>query len=111
MMENRTLTLAPYLALARDLTALIVPVRPRPAFRAHLEDSLLEAARRQRALEQLAISPATETSSANTTWAWRDLLGENLDRRWMLGAAAVGSAVSVAGVLAYFWRQRERRAA
>ncbi len=111
MTDNRILTLAPYLALARELTGLLVPVRPRPAFRASLEASLLEAARRQCALEKLTIiSPAT-MRPIEPAWTWRELLSDGLDRRWVIGAAAVGSAVSVAGVMAYFWRQRGRRAA
>ncbi len=111
MTDNRTLTLAPYLALARELTALIVPVRPRPAFRGDLEASLLEAARRQCALSRLAIAPSVAPQPAVEVWTWRQRFIEGRERQWVIGAAAVGSAVSVAGVMAYFWHQRGRRAA
>lgn len=111
MMDNRTLTLAPYLALVRDLTALIVPVQPNAAFRDSLEASLLAAARQQSALEKLAIAAPAAVHPVDPVWNWREFLPESFDRRWVIGAAAVGSAVSVAGVVAYFWRQRERRAA
>lgn len=111
MNDHRSLTLAPYLALARDLAALIVPIRPSPAFREDLEASLLAAARRQYALQKLAIPVPSVTLSPEPSWTWRGLLPEVRDRRWVFGAAAVGSAVSVAGVMAYFWRQRSRRAA
>lgn len=111
MTENRTLTLAPYLALARELTALLTPVRPRLAFRAGLEASLLEAARRQCALEKLAIAPSVAPEPSDVGWTWRQRFAGGRERRWVIGAAAVGSAVSVAGAMAYFWRQRGRRAA
>lgn len=111
MTDNHSLPLAPYLALARDLTALIVPVRPRPAFRETLEASLLAAARRQHTLEKLAIAAPSALKLPEPSWTWRELLAEGREHRWAIGAAAVGSAVSVAGVMAYFWRQRGRRAA
>lgn len=110
-MDSRTLTLAPYLTLARDLTALIVPLQPSATFRENLETSLLAAARRQSTLEKLAIVGPAAAYPVDPAWNWRDLLPEGVDRRWVIGAAAVGSAVSVAGVMAFFWRQRGRRAA
>jgi hypothetical protein len=35
---------------------------------------------------------------------------DHTDRRWLIGAA-LGSAVSIAGLLAYVWRQRGRHVA
>lgn len=101
------LSLAPWLALARDLADLLVPVQPRPAFRAELERSLLAMARQQQARTRLAIAPVAEAWPA---WPgiWADRVAQCLrlpddlsERRWVLGAAAVGSAVSLAGILAY----------
>lgn len=97
---GRTLSLLPFLALARELAALLTPVRPDPQFRDILLDSLLAAARQRQAQERL-LSPAVSLTPAFNLTA----------RHWAIGAAAVGSVVSVAGLMAYFWRQRERRAA
>ena len=60
MKENREdgLTLAPYLALSRDLSALITPVSPDDQFRAQLYDSLVDRARRQQS--QPMLLPLTE---------------------------------------------------
>ncbi len=59
---------------------------PDAAFREDLHRSLLAQARQQ------------QTSRA---------LGVDIPRRWIIGAAAVGSAVSVASLVAYFIRQRQ----
>jgi hypothetical protein len=91
------LTLAPLLAIANEIALLMVPVRPRPAYRYELRRGLVSAARQQRAHRTLL---AFASASLGDT-----------DRRWFVGAAVVGSALSVAGLLAYVWRQRARPAA
>lgn len=93
------LTIAPYLALARELAALLAPVAPRSEFRADLERSLVIAARQQ----------AAQTSLIPIIMEPR----ESGERRWVkpaAAAAAVGSAVSIAGIVVYVLRRRERAA-
>jgi hypothetical protein len=92
-------SLAPFLALARELAAEIVPVRLRIEFRDELQRELMAAARQQYARDLLIwstpSSPKTRTS-----------------RRWVLGAATLGSAVSLASIVtAYYVRHRHRQAA
>lgn len=108
--DVRLLNIAPYLNLARDISALLVPVPVRPAFRAQLEHSLLIAARRQAAQRTLDI----EFPTVELTQGYRELatgMADRMDRRWLMGAVGVGSAFSLAGLMAYVWRQRRRRAA
>jgi hypothetical protein len=114
MKENReqSLTLAPYLALSRDLSALIIPVTPDDQFRAQLYESLLDRARRQQV--QPMLLPLTEedpeTGIPHRVVRWvANVPGQ--DRRWVWGAAAVGSAVSLAGLVTYVWHRRGSRAA
>ncbi len=95
----------PFLALARELAALLLPMTPAVQFRDDLERSLVSAARQQNT--QAAF--ATPDRSGDVTGE-RD----GLERRWVLGAAAaaaVGSAVSIAGIVAYVWWHRSDRAA
>ena len=92
-------SLAPFLALARELAAEIVPVRLRIEFRDKLQRELMAAARQQYARDLLIwatpSSPRTRTS-----------------RRWVLGAATLGSAVSLASIVtALYMRRRQRQAA
>ncbi len=82
----------PLMALASALASALQPVRPRAAFRAHLRRGLVDAAQRRRAFH--IASPHS-----------RHVPG----LAWLLGAAAVGSAVSVAGLLAYLIRSRHHR--
>ena len=114
MKENReqSLTLAPYLALSRDLSALIIPVSPDDQFRAQLYGSLLDHARRQQV--QPMLLPLTEedpeTGIPRRVVRWvAQVPGQ--DRRWVWGAAAVGSAVSLAGLVTLVWHRRGNRAA
>ncbi len=86
--------IAPLLRLARDLAALLRPVKPRAAFRHELRRSLVSSGYRQLS-PSLALQPFAQDSR----------------REWMLSAAAIGSAVSVVGVLAYLWRNRSSHAA
>ncbi len=92
------LTVMPFLALARELAALLIPVQPRPQFRADLERSLMGAARQQNARGALVQGEPLEFVER-----------EGTDRRWVIGAAAaaaVGSAMSVAGIVTYVWWHR-----
>lgn len=112
MADNRaTLSLTPYLELARDLAALLVPRHVRPEFKQSLEVGLLAEARRQYALRQLAIGDSGSIQPRGPLEAWREVLLESNERRWMIGAAALGSAVSIMGIVAYLWRQRNQRMA
>lgn len=82
--------LAPLLRIAERVKAVLVPVTPSPAFEAGLKQDLLAA----------AIRRAEERGTGRQVSFFR--------RRWVLiGAAAVGSALSVAGIVAaVLWRQR-----
>jgi len=92
-------SLAPFLALARELAAEIVPVRLRIEFRDELQRELMAAARQQYARNLLMWS----TPSSPKTWT---------SRRWVLGAATLGSAVSLASIVtAFYMRHRHRHAA
>jgi hypothetical protein len=97
--SSAVVSLAPFLALARELAAEIVPVRLRMEFRDELQRELMAAARQQYARDLLIWStpaaPRTRTS-----------------RRWVWGAATLGSAVSLASIVtAYYMRHRHRQAA
>jgi hypothetical protein len=95
------LSVMPFLALARELAALLVPMQPRQAFRDDLEATLVAEARQQNAQLALTGYPIVEIERVG---------GE---RRWVIGAAAaaaVGSAVSIAGIVAYVLMHRERAA-
>ncbi len=88
------LTIVPFLALARELAALFAPVAPRPEFRMNLERTLIAEARQQAAHSAL-LPVFVETRDS--------------DWRWVKGAAAaaaVGSAVSLAGIVVYVLRRR-----
>lgn len=111
MSENQTLTLVPFLNLARDLAALLVPVRPQPRFKAALEASLVAAARQHCAQQALEINVPSTRLLPEGAFDWREVVSLGRERRWVFGAAAVGSAVSVAGLVAYLWHQRSQRSA
>jgi hypothetical protein len=106
------LPLAPYLALSRELAELIVPVRPRADFRAQLYHSLVAQARQRPANAALLPLPELEPAAGiPTRFARWVITAPAQDRRWVWGAAAVGSAVSLAGLVTYVWRRRGSRAA
>lgn len=113
MAENSILTLTPFLNLARDLAALLAPIRPQPNFKAALGAHLIDAARQLYAQQALEIRMPAQQLPPDSEFDWRDIISFGRERRWVVGAAAVGSAVSVAGLglLAYLWRQRSQRAA
>jgi hypothetical protein len=99
------LSVVPLLGLARELAVLFLPMQPRSQFRADLERSLLAAARQQNAQAVLASFAA----GASLTSPRPDVF----ERRWVIGAtaAAISSAVSIAGVVAYMIYRRGGRAA
>jgi hypothetical protein len=83
------------------LSEALMPLAPRPAFRAELHDELILSAQRQYA-QRVLTGDFDDQSVAQ----------EGVSRRLVLGAAAVGlsSAVSVISVVAaYYWRRRGRR--
>jgi hypothetical protein len=67
--------------LVGQVAGVLAPVPPRPAFQARLKESLLAAASQRLAAE-------------------RESRGSALRRRWVLIAAAAGSVMSVAGIVA-----------
>lgn len=81
--------LAPLLQLACEVAAALKPVRPQAAYRSDLHQALVRAGHNQ---------PLPDASGL--------LNLPEIRRDWVWGAAAVGSAVSVMGVIAYFWRAR-----
>jgi len=91
IVPSRAAELATLLDIAeRTCRLMSVQVKPDAAFRENLHSELLAMAR-QRYPEGWANRPP---------WT-------NVSRSWIIGAAAVGSAVSVAGLVAYFIRQRQ----
>ncbi len=74
----------PLFRLARDLSAWLRPVAPRPAFRRDLRQALIASAS-----QRLPMTPFYSASQPDHR------------REWVWGAAAV----SVVGVLAYLWRR------
>jgi hypothetical protein len=95
-------SLAPFMALVRELSAEIIPVRLRVEFRDELQRELMAAARQQYARDLL-------------NWTTPPPPQVKTSRRWVLGAATVatvGSAVSLASIVAaYYVRHRHRQAA
>ncbi|MCX7668944.1 MAG: hypothetical protein N2439_02585 [Anaerolineae bacterium] len=106
---NSTLTLAPYVKLARELTDLLVPVPPRPDFVAGLYTDLLERAHKRQTggLPVVELEPTAGIPVRVARWIMNV---PTQDRRWMWGAAAVGSAVSLAGLATLVWRRRSKAA-
>lgn len=99
------LSVMPFLSLARELAALFLPVAPAQQFREDLEQSLRTAAYQQNA--RAALIGYAEPGAVSVE-------REGFERRWVIGAAAaaaVGSAVSIAGIVAYVWWHRSERAA
>jgi hypothetical protein len=106
--QSHGLSLAALLDLSRELRSLLVAVRPRPEFREELYDHLLVEARRQRVQRMLSL-PVESAAVLGKPWTTvhRIPLGYGLSsRRWIIGAAAVGSAASVVGLLAYVRSRR-----
>jgi hypothetical protein len=82
--------LAPLLQIAEQVKTTLIPVTPSPAFEAGLKQDLVTA----------AIQRVEERSNKKQVSLLRR-------RGVLIGAAAVGSALSVAGIVAaLLWRQR-----
>jgi hypothetical protein len=87
--------LAPLLGIARQVKEVLAQVQPSEAFRRRLHNELVAAAR-----QRLAVDPRRYRS------VWR--------RPWVIGVAALGSAVSIAsalGVIAYLRRSKATKPA
>ena len=79
--------LSPLLATAGRVKEVLAPVRPEPAFREDLRKGLMAAARQRQA--QVVVAPQGGRG-----------------RGILIGAAALGSVISVAGLLAHLLRSR-----
>ena len=92
-------TLQPLLALARKVKDALTPVEPDPAFCENLRRSLLAAA------HQRAVYLLSSTKAQHPVPLFRRHRKEIL-----IGAAALGSVVSVAGIVAYWIHTRAAKA-
>jgi hypothetical protein len=90
--------LQPLLALARKVKDALAPVEPDPAFRENLRLSLLAAAH-QRSVSRLSSKPQRSVD-----------LFRSHRKEILIGAAALGSVVSVAGIVAYWIHARAAKA-
>jgi hypothetical protein len=97
-------TLQPLLALARKVKNALAPMEPDPAFCENLRLSLLAAAR-QRLASRLSLRAEGSTKSQRPVPLFRRHRKEIL-----IGAAALGSVVSVAGIVAYWIHVRAAKA-
>jgi len=87
--------LAPLLSIARQVKGVLAQVQPSEAFRRRLHNELVAAAR-----QRLAAGPR----QCRSVW----------HRPWVIGVAALGSAVSIAsalGVIAYLRRNKATKPA
>jgi hypothetical protein len=111
--QSRWLSLGPLLDLSRDLRSVLVVVQPRPDFREELYRHLLVEARRQQALRTLSL-PVESSPVPQESWTLvhRIYSGHGPGgRRWIIGAAAVGSAASLVGLVAYVRSHRHAKTA
>jgi hypothetical protein len=109
---SRRPSLAVLLDLSRELSHVLVPVQLRPEFREELYGRLLIEARRQQALQMLALPAGSPALEEPRTMSYRAYLGYGPEgRRWIIGAAAVGSAASLVGLLAYVRSRRHGKVA
>jgi hypothetical protein len=92
-------TLQPLLVLARKIKDALTPVEPDPAFSENLRRSLLAAA------HQRAVYLLSSTKAQHPVPLFRRRRKEIL-----IGAAALGSVVSVAGIVAYWIHTRVAKA-
>jgi hypothetical protein len=114
------LPFASLLEIARELGNLLIPVEPSAEFRIELHRRLVVEARRQQDLRSLSSRSDRAAVSRGGAVVYRDgsaevmrqLSGEDesSNRRWIIGAAAVGSA-SLLGLLVYVRSRRHARAA
>jgi hypothetical protein len=103
-LPERQDTLQPLLALARKVKDALAPVEPDPAFRENLRLGLLAAAR-QRLASRPSLQAEGSTKSQRPVHLFRRHRKEIL-----IGAAALGSVVSVAGIVAYWIHARTAKA-
>jgi hypothetical protein len=117
---DMALAITPFLLIAQEVAALLLPLAPRVEFRQSLHRSLVQQARRQQAQSLLDLAEPLRTPFVPegqslpyrvAGWITEEAASFDMDRRWVFGAAAVGSAVSVAGILAYMLSHRGRPAA
>jgi hypothetical protein len=92
-------TLQPLLALARKVKEALTPVEPDPVFSENLRRSLLAA------VHQRAVYLLSSTEARHPVPLFRRRRKEIL-----IGAAALGSVVSVAGIVAYWIYTRAAKA-
>jgi hypothetical protein len=114
------LALTPLFLLAQEIAALLLPMAPRAEYRRALHRSLIKQARNQEAQRLLELADPSHTPFVPDDqplpyrvagWITQETATLDVDRRWVLGAAAVGSAVSLAGILAYVLSHRGRAVA
>jgi hypothetical protein len=101
--RSRGVSLAALLDLSRELRGVLVAVQPRLEFREELYGHLLVEARRQQALRILSQPVASDFALEDSQTSVRRIYPPygSGSRRWIIGAAAVGSAASLVGLLAY----------
>jgi len=101
-------TLQPLLTVARKVKDALAPVEPDPAFCENLRLSLLAAAHQQ-SVSRLSLR--AEPQAEGSTKSQRPVLLFRKHRKEILiGAAALGSVVSVAGIVAYWIHTRAAKA-
>ena len=107
-LPERQDTLQPLLSLARKVKDALAPVEPESAFCENLRLSLLAAARQRLAS---GLSLRTEPQAEGSPKSWRPVhLFRRHRKEILIGAAALGSAVSVAGIVAYWIHTRASKA-
>jgi hypothetical protein len=106
-------SLASLLDLSRELRGVLVAVQPRPEFREELCGRLLVEARRQQALRILSLPVGSDLALGESQAIVHRIhpTYPSGSRRWIIGAAAVGSAASLVGLLAYVRNHRHGNAA
>jgi hypothetical protein len=109
-------TLRPLLSLARKVKDALAPVEPAPAFCENLRLSLL-AATHQRSASRLSLRAeptrlsSSQAQAEGSTKSQRPVhLFRRHRKRILIGAAALGSVVSVAGIVAYWIYTRVAKA-
>ena len=101
-------TLQPLLALARKVKDALSPVKPDPAFCENLHLRLLAAAH-QRSASRLSLR--AEPQAEGSTKSQRPVhLFRRHRKEILIGAATLGSVVSVAGIVAYWIHTRAAKA-
>jgi len=103
------------LGLTRALAEIITPVQPRAEFRDDLSRDLAASARHHYAQRTVALSGHVNRQLARSDGSREGAVSRKLSpvrgvsgKYLILGAAAVGSAISVAGVLAYALHHRNQ---